>query len=398
MDLKEVKEALDGINTAFTEFKQSNDTRIKEIETKGHADPLLDEKLKKINDAMDAFDVKMERAKTIDITGALEEKAAEEKRLKTIDDAYAGKGGFLRFGEKMDGERMKFLATDNDEQGGIWVPEQRRDTIIELLLEFNPIRDLAQIETISIGNQLMIPKEGGTADQFGGGWTAERESRPETATGTFAAEDVPVHEQYANPRATQTMIDDGAFDVGGWLNRKIAQKFARLEGQAFLNGDAIGKPEGLLTNPDIVKVPTGTMGAVTADGLIDTFYSLPDFYARNGSWIMRRATVGEIRKLKDMNDQYLWAPGFSGNLATTAPSTILGASYREAPDYPAIAADTDIATFGDFRAGYLIVDRQGIRVVRDPFTAKPFIEFYSTRRVGGQVVLAEAFRTNHADA
>jgi HK97 family phage major capsid protein len=267
-----------------------------------------------------------------------------------------------------------------------------RAGIIEKLVEISPVRALASIETIGVGDSLDVPKEGST--NFDDGWVAERQDRPETATGTFALDQIPTHEQYAKPRATQKMLDDNTFDVEGWISRKVQERFAKREGTGFVSGNGVTQPEGLLTNADIAFVVSGDANLLTPNGIIDLYHDLPEPYANNATWLMKRGTVKAIRQFKDTTGQYLWQPA----LADKTPSTILGQPYREAIDMPAVAANAFPIIFGDFKAGYAIVDRMGIRVLRDPYSAKPFVEFYTTRRVGGQVVLAEAFRKQKVSA
>ena len=162
------------------------------------------------------------------------------------------------------------------------------------------------------------------------------------------------------------------------------------------SGSGVGQPEGLLTISGMTEVNSGSAAALTGDGLVNLYYTLPDFYARQSTFVMKRSTVGAVRKLKDSSGNYLWAPGFGGNgltmnLAAGAPATILDRPYREAIDMPAVAADAMAIVFGAFKMGYRIVDRQDIRVLRDPYSNKPYVTFYTTKRVGGQVVLLEAF-------
>lgn len=330
--------------------------------------------ISKLNERLDAIETKLNRPPVAPETKT-GEKSLEVKAFTS----------WLRKGIVAPDE-AKALATDDQTDGGYLVPSQMRSTIIELLAEYSPIRSLASVETISLGNTLKIPKEGATA--FAAGWVGERESRTETTSGKFAMADIPLHEMYAAPRASQTMLDDSAFNMEEWISRKLAQRFAILEGTAFVNGTGQNQPEGLLANADVTTVNSTVADNIAADSLITLVYSLPDAYARNATWLLRRTTVAAIRQLKDGNGQYLWQPG----LATSAPNTILGHPYVECPDVPAIAANAYVAIFGDIRAAYQIVDKAGIVTLRDPYSAKPFVEFYTTRRVGGQVVLPEAVR------
>ncbi len=200
---------------------------------------------------------------------------------------------------------------------------------------------------------------------------------------------------YAQPKATQKLIDDGSIDIEQWVARKVADKFARLEATAFISGDGTGKPTGILSYTagtawgDIQQVVSGSDAAITGDSLLKLYYSLKDDYAKRATFLMHRSTVQAVRLLKDSTTgQYLWQPG----LASGTPDTLLGVPVALAADMPVPASGSLSVALGDFKRGYLIVDRVGIRTLRDPFTAKPFVVFYTTKRVGGEVVDYEAIK------
>mgnify|MGYP001581747064 CR=1 FL=1 len=300
---------------------------------------------------------------------------------------------FLRKGvDQLSPVEHKTLAMDSDTSGGVFMPVNKSSQIIELLTVISPIRELASVETIGQGDSFEVPKEGSTA--FTSGWVSERGSRTATTTGTFAMEKVPVHEGYAAPRISQKTLDDAAFDIEGWINRKLTERFAVDEGTAFVSGTGVGQPQGLLTISGVTAVNSGSATLIKADGMINLFYGLPDAYARNATWLMRRATVGAVAILKDGVGNYLWRPG----LEAGTPNTILNAPYRECPDMPAVAASVYPVIFGDIKRAYLVVDRQDMVVLRDPYSAKPLVEFYTTRRVGGQPVLTEAYQKLYISA
>jgi len=206
---------------------------------------------------------------------------------------------------------------------------------------------------------------------------------------------IATHEMHATPKATQKLIDDASIDVEAWVAERVAEKFANLEASAFINGDGSGKPKGILTYAagtafgQIEQIDSGADGAVTADGLIQLYYALKEDYAKNAAFLMRRSVLQSVRLLKEATtNQYLWQPG----LAAGQPDTLLGVPVKTAADMPAAAADSLSVAVGDFKRGYLIVDRTGIRILRDPFTDKPYVKFYTTRRVGGEVVNSEAIK------
>lgn len=375
----EAKQLHEEMQKTWALMKEAFDRQEKEIKSVGTASGETKSQIAALNTRMDELETKLARPPATPTDGKGKDGAP------TIETKAFH--GYLRKGvDSLGPEEVKTLATDSDVAGGYLVPTMTRDRIIERLVELSPIRALSTVETIGRGRALEIPREG--AADFSAGWVGERELRPPTTVGTFALERIPVDEQYAAPRATQSMLDDTAFDVEGWIVRKVGVRLAQLEGRAFVSGTGVGQPRGILTATDIPIVNAGHASAITADGMIRVFYSLPEAYTRNATFVMRRATVGAIRELKDTQGQYLWQV----SIAAGQPATILGMPYVEAPDMPAIAAGAFPVLFGDFRACYLIVDRQGINVLRDPYSAKPLVEFYITRRVGGQVVLAEAMR------
>ncbi len=384
----ELKDLYEEMQRAFKAL-QERMTRSEE-EVKKFGSPTGDTKaaIEKIQDHLDELEKKMQE-KLDQIETKINRPNGGGPGDRKGKDQQLSKEAFLKYCRKdvgaLTADEVKALSTDSDPDGGYAVPSPVRGAIIEKLIQISPIRALATVETITQGNAWEAPTEGAT--EFAGGWVAERGSRPETTSAKLGLEQIPVHEMYANPRATQTMLDDNGFAFEEWLTRRVSTTLAKLEGTAFVSGDGVGKPEGILTKSGISEVVSGAAAAITADGLIDLAYALPELYANNATWIMRRTSIRDIRKLKDSNNQYLWQPGLAG----TSPAMILDRPYIEAPDMPAIAANAYAIAFGDFRNGYKIIDRQQIRVLRDPYSAKPYIEFYTTRRTGGQVVLAEAF-------
>ena len=374
MELTQIKGAVDEMNRAFNEFKEVHARG--EAEVKSHGTMLGETKAKldAINTRLDQLDVKLQRP-TVGTTG---EESVNDRQYKAVFEKY------FRTGEMLSKSEYKALTTDDDPNGGFLLPRNVRAGIIEKLVEISPVRALATVETIGLGDSLDVPKEGST--NFAWGWVGEQAARPATANGTFALDSIPTHEQYAKPQATQKMLDDNSFNVEAWISRKVNQVFAKGEGLGFISGNGVTQPEGLLSASGIAEVNSGDANLLTADGVQKVYYALPEPYAVNGTWLMRRLTVQAIRLFKDSQNQYLWQPA----LGQASPSTILGQPYREAIDMPAVAANAFPILFGDFKAAYVVVDRMGVRVLRDPYSSKPMVEFYTTRRVGGQVVLAEA--------
>lgn len=311
---------------------------------------------------------------------------AESKASAGAPEAKAFEMFMRKGADRLAPEQVKLLSADSDADGGYLMPTNQASNVLLKLIEFSPIRELANVVTISSGDTYEIPAEGST--DFTAGWVGERGSRAETTSGKLAYHKIIAHEMYANPFVTQKLLDDNAFNVEQWVNDRVARRFGVTEGTAFVNGTGSGQPEGLLT-ATVTSVNSGSAAAVTAAGLIDLFHALPEHYSRNSTFIAKRATIGSIRKLTDPGTgAFIWQPG----LAAGDPGMLLGRPYRECIDMPAEAANAYPVMFGDIRAAYTIVDRQGIRVVRDPYSNKPSVEFYTTKRVGGAVVLAEALR------
>lgn len=289
---------------------------------------------------------------------------------------------------------QKALSVDSDPDGGYLVTPQQSARIIEVVYETSPMRQVATVETIST-DALEGLFDG---DEAAAAWVSERGSRAETATPQLGQWRIPTHELYANPRATQKLLDDSAVDIEAWLARKVADKFARTENLAFVNGNGIGQPRGFTTYADgttrgtIERIPSLDAATISAEGIINMVYSLKSAYRQGAVWVMNRATVGVIRTIRDESGgantgQFMWQPGFG-----TQPATLAGFPIVEFEDMADIAGGAVVAGFGNFRQGYTIVDRLGIRVLRDPYSAKPHVEFYTTKRVGGDVLNFEAFK------
>lgn len=298
-------------------------------------------------------------------------------------DIYARRGdGFVE---------AKTMSVGSDPDGGYFVTPARSARLLTIVYETSPMRELATIETIG-SDSLELPID---EDESDAGWVGESEIRTgNNGTPQIGVQKINVHEIYAKPKATTKMLEDGSIDVGAWLERKIGEKFARVEATGFITGNGIKKPRGILaynngtTRGTLEQITSGAAAAVTFDGLINTVTALKEPYHPGATWLMRRATEGSVMLLKDGEGQYLWRP----SLVAGKPSTLLGYTVRHAADMSAVAANALAVAFGNFKAGYTIVDRLGISVLRDPYSAKPFVEFYSRKRVGGDVTNFEAIK------
>lgn len=388
----ETNEHLTGLGTSWEQYKQINDARLDEIGRKGYADPLYDEHLRNIDVAMDNYKQRLDQIETANNRPAL---AVEpESKSANKNDPY-GKAfrTYLRKGMDagLEALQTKALSVSSDPDGGYLVTPTMSATIIQAIFETSPMRQLASVETISTDALEMIDDH--TA--LSAGWTAETvDITSDTATPLIAKRNIPTHELYAQPKATQKLVDDAAIDVEAWLSGKIADIFSRTQNTAFIAGSGVGQPRGILTYANgttwgtIQQTGTGSSGNVTSDALIGLFYSLKDVYMKRASWLINRSVVQTIRQLKETTNQYIWQPGLSAG----SPDTLMGVPVYMASDMPIAAANSLSVAVGDFKAGYQIVDRQGIRILRDPFTEKPFIKFYATTRVGGDVTNFDAVK------
>ena len=306
---------------------------------------------------------------------------------------------YLRKGLE-SGVELKALVGTSDAAGGYAVPEEIDSEIVRLLKAISPIRAIAGVVKVGSAGYRKLVTTGGTPS----GWVAEDAARPETGTPNFAEIAPPFGELYANPAASQAMLDDAAFDVESWLASEIATEFARAEGAAFVSGNGVNKPRGFLAAPTAASAdgvrPFGTLQFVTSgaaggfaaaspqDRLVDLVQALRSPYRQGAVFVMNSATAARIRKFKTADGAFLWQPG----LVAGQPDTLLGYPLVEAEDMPDIAADSLSIAFGNFKAGYLIAERTETQILRDPFTNKPFVHFYATKRIGGQVVNSEAIK------
>ena len=394
----EIKEAFDDFLRAFEAFKESNDERLAQVERKS-IDVVTDEKVNRINRALDeqkrTIDELMLAASRPSLGGefkAAPDRATRER--KTAFDRYVRKGDASGF----DALELKSLSAGSNPDGGYVVPLEIEQTIDRILQKYSPIRAIASVRQIG-GNiyRKPITTVGATT-----GWVAETASRPQTNSPTLSVVDFPAMELYAMPAATQVLLDDAQVDIETWLANEVQTVFAEQESTAFVTGDGSSKPKGFLSYTNVADgswtwgnigyVATGVSANFAAsnpsDNLLDLAYLPKQSYRANANWVMNRKTEAAVRKFKDTTGNYIWQPS---NIAGQ-PATLFGYPVIESEDMPDIAANSFSIAFGDFNRGYLIVDRVGIRVLRDPYTAKPYILFYTTKRVGGGVQNFEALK------
>lgn len=272
---------------------------------------------------------------------------------------------------------MTLTGSTNDD-GGHTVPKIINQAVKDQLVDLSPLRGIATVQSTTTGDYSLLLNVHGT----GAGWVGETDARPATASSQIKKVPVPNGEMYANVPATQQLLDDSAFDIEGYIAREIALKFALLEGDAFINGDGVNKASGLLagagTATGFSQVVSGAAAALTADGLISLAYAPASGYRQNGKFLMSSPTEAAVRKLKDSTGNYLWAPGLNGGAGQ-----LLGKDVINDENMPAVAANSFSIAFGDFASGYVITQRKAITMLRDPYTAKPYVNFYAVARVGG---------------
>jgi HK97 family phage major capsid protein len=372
---------------AFEEFKATNDQRLGELEKRGSADGLLEGKLDRLNAVLDGQKAAMDRALADRNRPVLDGKGAlPDGEYKEAFSAYVKRG------------EEKALSSGVNADGGFVVPGETEAEITRLMSAVSPIRSIAGVRQVS-GSVYKRPiSVTGPAV----GWVGETAARPTTASQTLAELSYPTMELYAMPAATSAFLDDAAVDVGQWIADEVNAAFAAQETTAFVTGDGVNKPKGFLTATTVPEagwswgnlgyVATGAAGALpganASDVLIDLVYALKAGYRQNASWLMNRKVQGTVRKLKDADGNYLWQPAASAD----GRAKFMGFDLVEAEDMPNIAANSMSVAFGDFRRGYLIVDRQGVSVLRDPFSSKPYVLFYTTKRVGGGIADYDAIK------
>ncbi|MBD8874853.1 phage major capsid protein [Roseibium polysiphoniae] len=389
---EDVARTFDEFFRSFESYRQVNDARLAEMEERGSADVLTLEKLDRLDEALDATQRRLDdltlksrrparggQAERGQTSQAIEHKAAFESYVRT------GREQALRPLE------VKALSASSDPDGGYLVPEETEAGILRRLSEVSPIRAIAGVRQVSAATYKKPFSISGPQT----GWVGETAARPETSTPTLAELSFPAMELYAMPAATASLLDDAAIDMDAWIAEEVETAFAEQEGAAFVNGDGVNKPTGFLSVPRVAEtawawgslgtISTGEAGGFATlapgDKLLDLIYSLKSGYRQNARFVMNRRTQGALRKLKDGDGNYLWQPPASAGAA----ATLLNFPVTEAEDMPDIAIDAPAIAFGDFRRGYLIVDRMGVRILRDPYSAKPYVLFYTTKRVGGGV-------------
>jgi len=394
---EDIKNAISELGHTFNEFKKVNDERLESIE-KGEGTSYVDEKLNKLEAKMDSYEevnqkLTVAQQNAEDIKSQIEKLETVVRRpnsgfdTKQVDEYMDAFDKYCRKGvEGLDTIEKKALTVSNDSTGGYLAPPEYVRELLKDVTEISPIRSIARTRSTG-ARSIQVPKRTGT---FAAQWVAESGTRSETTGYNVGLEEIAAHEQYALVDISEQDLEDSVFDLEAEMQSEFSQQFAKAEGAAFVSGNSVGKPEGFLTNSSVGEANSGVADALSADGLLTLIHGIKSDYGKNGVFVFNRSTLADIRKLKDGNGQYIFQAGFSGT--TGATNTIFGYQYIEATDMPNVNAGTYPVAFGDFRRGYMIVDRVNLAVLRDPFTQATTgnVRYIARRRVGGQVVLPEA--------
>jgi HK97 family phage major capsid protein len=305
---------------------------------------------------------------------------------------------FIRSGDDSDLKDIQAsMSVGSDPDGGYLVLPQYSTTLTKRLYDATPMRRLARVETITTGSEWVEPVDKG---ESGAVWVGEQSARPATDTPKLAQIRIPLEEVYALQPITQRLVDDGGFDLGSWIEGKISDKFARTEGSAFVTGNGTNKPRGFLTydtstDDDFTRpwnnlqtVLSGHATEIMGDGLKNLVWSLRAPYRAGASWLMNSNTASKLDKLKDGQGNYLWRIGVQAG----APNELLGYPVEFDETMPDVEAGSHSIAFGNIKLAYVIIDRAGIKFLRDPFTNKPNVLFYGYKRVGGGVANSEAIK------
>lgn len=415
-----LKNTIEEIGRDFESFKKELNTRQTELEKKGHADPVLIEKIEKMAQSMATLDAqKTELENQQNLVKKLKERTDEleqrlntptsvggqrdghktvtpdEVRKKQLEYIRTGKRGACEYVNEQLAEHAKSLNLTVSEEGGVFYSVTHDTDIQPLVQEITPMRQIATVVNISTSEYSGMAETG----ELECGWVGEQEDREDTDGPTFAELTIPVHEVYAQPMATTKMLEDSEYDIEGQLNMLFARGFAKKENTGFITGNGKKQPRGLLTYPtsltpsgrQILHVVTGASGAWASSDPHLVLLGLPEKlkaeYRANSRWLMSRARLAEVMAFVDGNKLPIWQPSFQ--LGT--PSNLMGFPVQQCEDMPAKAANSLSVAFGDFKRGYKIIARRGLVVLRDPLTKKGWVKFYATARVGGDVADTEAY-------
>ena len=391
--MTDMSQTIDTINRNLDAYQKAAAENAEHIKSFGQQSGELTEKVTKMQSDMEAAIKQLTEIKRAQLF------AAESKAQgMTEADREQTQAFEMMLRKNLEGARLsdaeqKALSTITNPDGGYLMPQATRGRMIEKILARSPIRQYASVQTIS-GDAL----EGLYDDEdFGAGWVGETQARAETATAQLDKYRIEVNEMYAKPKTTQKLLDDAEYDVEAWMIRKLGLVFARKESDAFINGDGSSKPRGFLdyslsTSANrargvVRKVKSGASGAFVAapngfKAFVDVRQALHRDYHDGVVWAMNSATLAEVMKMQDSDGRPVWLPDFSRGVSGTILGMPVDGGFDHMPDISAGSKSIALANF----AGYQIVDRKAINILRDPYSSKPYVEFYTTRRVGGGLI------------
>ena len=389
IETKSTGAAFEDFHRAFAAFRETNDERLAQLEQRMASDVVTEEKLARIDSALDETKRRLDRTLLDQSRPRLAFEAKQDDHSQR--EHKAAFRAYMRSGEAAGLKMLeeKAMSGGSGADGGYLVTPAAETDILRRMANISPIRAIASVREISTANYRKAFSMTGPAT----GWVAETDVRPQTTNQQIADMNFPAMELYAMPAATQNLLDDTIVDIEQWIASEVDVAFAEQEGAAFVNGNGTNKPTGFLayTKSTVAGwgwgktayLPTGVAGGFAAtnpsDTLVDLIYTLRAGYRQNASFVMNRKTQALIRKFKSTTGEYLWAPPAT----VGSPATLMNFPVVEAEDMPDVATDSFSIAFADFRRAYLVVARRGIRVLRDPSSANPYGLFYTTKRVGG---------------
>lgn len=402
----EIAAAIDAVNRTFAEFREANDRRLAEIEKRGTADPVSAEKVENINAEVGRLDRQLREMNeqiAAASVGVGASNGGGDANVRAYNDAFYK---WMRTGDdavkaSLPGLAIKAgLSTDSNPDGGYLIPAPMEDAITRAQGTRSVMRQLATVVSVGGGGLEGLHNLGGAAS----GWVGEKSSRAQTATPQLVKLKMPMGEIYAMPAATRRMLEDARVDLAAWLAGEVDVTFTEQEGDAFINGDGVEKPHGLLSQT-FAAAPTTSTGTSawdavnftksgstttvgTGDEIIAMVHTLKAGYRQNASFLMNDLTLAAVRKLKDGDGNYLWQPSYQAGV----PSQLLSYGVNSDDNMPDIGSNAYPIAFGDWKRAYYILDRMGSTLLQDPYTAKPNVLFYITKRVGGGVRDHKAYK------
>ncbi|MDX1924151.1 MAG: phage major capsid protein [Rickettsiaceae bacterium] len=332
-----------------------------------------------------ADSIKLQAIITNQKTNNKEEKNMNNFLEISVDDSIQTKDGFANFVKGISSpDEYKTISTDQQDRGGYAVVAERFKGILQKIAEISPMRKLASVDTISSNALELLIQEG----EFECGWVSERAARADTLASKLLQKRIMIHEVYAQPKATQKLLDDSFVNIEEWITSQLVQSFAAKENEAFIHGDGENKPKGILSYDEIERVGVRESGLIAIEDLLNLLNSLPERYQPNATFLMNRRVYAALQMIRDANGRFIIQP----SLSEKAPSTLFGIPVVLESNMPFCEAGKSVVAIADFKQAYKIVDRHGIMIMKDPYTEKPFTKFYATKRLGGEVVNHDAIK------